>query len=81
AALALKACTDAPGLSVTVRFYGCPAEAGGGGKAFMALAGLFAGVDVAFTWHPWDENLAYPARMLATNHVYFTFRGVSAHAG
>ncbi|MGO6726012.1 amidohydrolase [Rhizobium ruizarguesonis] len=81
AALALKACKDELGLAGTVRFYGCPAEEGGGGKAFMAREGLFDGVDVAFTWHPWDENLAYHARMLATNQVYFTFRGVSAHAG
>ncbi|WP_138469057.1 amidohydrolase [Poseidonocella sp. HB161398] len=79
--LALKACKDALGLGGTIRFYGCPAEEGGGGKAYMARAGLFDGVDAAFTWHPWDENLAYNARMLATNQLYFTFRGTSAHAG
>ncbi|MDP9808906.1 aminobenzoyl-glutamate utilization protein B [Rhizobium tibeticum] len=75
AVLALKACKD------ELNYYGCPAEEGGGGKAFMARAGLFSDVDVAFTWHPWDENLAYNARMLATNQVYFTFKGTSAHAG
>ncbi|UVV67861.1 amidohydrolase [Brucella anthropi] len=81
AILALKACKDELGLSGTIRYYGCPAEEGGGGKAYMARAGLFDDVDVAFTWHPWDENLAYNARMLATNQLYFTFRGTSAHAG
>lgn len=81
AVLALKACKDELNLGGTIRYYGCPAEEGGGGKAFMARAGLFSDVDVAFTWHPWDENLAYNARMLATNQVYFTFKGTSAHAG
>ncbi|SMO90268.1 amidohydrolase [Paracoccus laeviglucosivorans] len=81
AILALKACKDELDLKGTIRFYGCPAEEGGGGKAYMAREGLFDGVDVAFTWHPWDENLAYNARMLATNQLYFTFRGTSAHAG
>lgn len=79
--LALRDCKDTLGLGGTIRFYGCPAEEGGGGKAYMAREGLFDDVDVAFTWHPWDENLAYNARMLATNQVYFTFRGTSAHAG
>ncbi len=81
AALALKACKDELDLKGTIRYYGCPAEEGGGGKAYMAREGLFSDVDVAFTWHPWDENLAYNARMLATNQLYFTFRGTSAHAG
>lgn len=81
AILALKACKDEMNLKGTIRYYGCPAEEGGGGKAYMAREGLFDGVDVAFTWHPWDENLAYNARMLATNQLYFTFRGTSAHAG
>ena len=81
AILALKACKDELGLAGTIRFYGCPAEEGGGGKAYMAREGLFSDVDVAFTWHPWDENLAYNARMLATNQLYFTFKGTSAHAG
>ncbi|WP_454687361.1 amidohydrolase [Agrobacterium leguminum] len=81
AILALKACKDELKLEGTIRYYGCPAEEGGGGKAYMAREGLFADVDVAFTWHPWDENLAYNARMLATNQLYFTFRGTSAHAG
>jgi aminobenzoyl-glutamate utilization protein B len=80
AILALKACKDELKLPGTIRYFGCPAEEGGGGKAFMARAGLFDDVDVAFTWHPWDENLAYNARMLATNQIYFSFRGRSSHA-
>jgi len=80
AALATKACMQELGLSGTVKYFGCPAEEGGGGKAYMARAGLFDGVDIAFTWHPWDENLAYNARMLATNQVKYLFKGKSTHA-
>ncbi|MGP4883715.1 hypothetical protein ACTXQV_71805, partial [Klebsiella pneumoniae] len=49
AALATKACMQELGLAGTVKYFGCPAEEGGGGKAYMARAGLFDGVDVAFT--------------------------------
>ncbi|MFS2223115.1 amidohydrolase [Pantoea sp. B65] len=80
AALAVKACMQALNTGGTIKYYGCPAEEGGGGKAYMARAGLFADVDVAFTWHPWDENLAYNARMLATNQVKYLFKGKSTHA-
>lgn len=80
AALAAKACMESMKLTGTLKYYGCPAEEGGGGKAFMARAGLFDGVDIAFTWHPWDENLAYNARMLATNQIKYLFKGKSTHA-
>lgn len=80
AVIAIRQYMEQTGLKGTVRYYGCPAEEGGGGKAFMARAGLFDDVDVAFTWHPWEENLAYNARMLATCQVYFNFKGKSSHA-
>lgn len=80
AVIAIRHILEQTGLKGTVRYYGCPAEEGGGGKAFMARAGLFDDVDVAFTWHPWDENLAYNARMLATCQAYFNFKGKSSHA-
>lgn len=80
AAMAVKQLMEENKLEGTVRYYGCPAEEGGGGKAFMARAGLFDDVDVALTWHPWDENQVYHARMLATCQVYFRFTGTSSHA-
>ncbi|MED4225578.1 M20 family metallopeptidase [Neobacillus cucumis] len=80
AVIAIRHYMASHGLKGTVRYYGCPAEEGGGGKAFMARAGAFQDVDVAFTWHPWEENLAYNARMLATCQVYFKFEGKSSHA-
>ncbi|TVY08335.1 M20 family metallopeptidase [Paenibacillus cremeus] len=80
AAIAVRHYMERSGLEGTVRYYGCPAEEGGGGKAYMVRAGLFGDVDIALTWHPWDENLAYNCRMLATCEVYFKFKGVSSHA-
>ncbi|SFK18232.1 M20 family metallopeptidase [Brevibacillus centrosporus] len=80
AAVAVRHYMQQTGLKGTVRYYGCPAEEGGGGKAHMVRAGLFDDVDIAFTWHPWDENLAYNCRMLATCQMYFKFTGVSSHA-
>lgn len=80
AAVAVRHYLEQTGQKGTVRYYGCPAEEGGGGKAHMARAGLFDDVDIAFTWHPWDENLAYNCRMLATCQMYFKFKGVSSHA-
>lgn len=80
AALAVKQYMEQNAIKGTIRYYGCPAEEGGGGKAFMARAGVFNDVDIAFTWHPWDENLAYNATMLATCQVYYKFKGKSSHA-
>ena len=41
----------------TVVLFGCPAEEGGGGKAYMAREGCFDGVDVVLDWHPDICNL------------------------
>lgn len=68
------------GLAGTVRFYGCPAEEGGGGKGLMVKRGLFEGVDAAITWHPGPASYINSATLLATRQVYFRFKGRSAHA-
>lgn len=64
----------------TVRFYGCPAEEGGSGKAFMVRAGLFSDCDVALHWHPAPRNTAGDSTCLARAAVKFRFHGTSAHA-
>jgi aminobenzoyl-glutamate utilization protein B len=43
-------------LTGTIRFYGTPAEEGGGGKVYMIRAGAFQDVDTVLSWHPSDEN-------------------------
>ncbi|WP_337101048.1 M20 family metallopeptidase [Paenibacillus sp. YIM B09110] len=81
AAVAVKDYIKLHGLTGTVRYYGCPAEETGSGKAFMAKAGLFADVDSAFCWHPASSNGVMHMSSLANVHVYFRFKGRSAHAG
>ena len=55
-AVAIQKWLQSFGLKGTVRYYGCPAEEGGGGKVFMARAGLYDDLDVALTWHPSGRN-------------------------
>ncbi|KQO16575.1 amidohydrolase [Paenibacillus sp. Leaf72] len=80
AAAALRIYMLENGLAGTVKYYGCPAEEGGGGKAFMARAGLFDGVDAALTWHPSTRNGVMSYGFLATCQVYYKFKGRSSHA-
>ncbi|MBB3111411.1 aminobenzoyl-glutamate utilization protein B [Paenibacillus phyllosphaerae] len=80
AAVAVKDYMQRHGLSGTVRYYGCPAEESGSGKAFMARAGLFDDVDAAFCWHPATVNAVAHLSTLANLHVQFTYKGISAHA-
>ncbi|NKI31890.1 M20 family metallopeptidase [Croceivirga thetidis] len=64
----------------TIRFYGCPAEEGGGAKVYMAREGLFDDVDIVLHWHPSSQNAASAAAALANISGKFRFNGVSAHA-
>ena len=80
AAVAVKEYMEQHDVKGTVRYYGCPAEENGSGKAFMARAGLFDDVDAAFSWHPWDVPGLMNVRMLANYSARFKFKGKSAHA-
>lgn len=64
----------------TIRFYGTPAEEGGGAKVYMSREGLFDDVDVALHWHPSSQNAASAAAALTNISAKFRFYGVSAHA-
>lgn len=66
--------------SGTVVLYGCPAEEGGSGKAYLARAGAFDRLDAAITWHPGGGNAVATGSMLANCQAYFRFKGISAHA-
>jgi aminobenzoyl-glutamate utilization protein B len=79
-AIAVKDWLLASGHAGTVRFYGTPAEEGGGAKVYMVRAGLFDDVDVAVSWHPGDSNDASPASNLAILSGKFRFHGIAAHA-
>jgi aminobenzoyl-glutamate utilization protein B len=80
AAVAIKEEMQAAGLKGTIRFYGTPAEEGGGGKIYMLHAGLFRDVDAVLTWHPGDVNRVDLRSMLANNGGKFRFYGVASHA-
>ncbi|MBO4475884.1 MAG: amidohydrolase [Bacteroidales bacterium] len=68
------------GISGTVKVFGCPAEEGGGGKAYMTQAGCFDGCDAVFDWHPAALNEVPLTSGKANIGVKFSFHGTSAHA-
>jgi aminobenzoyl-glutamate utilization protein B len=80
AAVAIKEEMQARGLKGTIRYYGTPAEEGGGGKIYMIHAGLFADVDAVLAWHPGDGNRVNLGSNLANNGGFFRFYGVASHA-
>jgi aminobenzoyl-glutamate utilization protein B len=80
AAISVKQWMQSTKQKGTIRFYGCPAEEGGGAKVYMAREGLFDDVDIALHWHPSSQNAASAAAALANISAKFRFHGVSAHA-
>jgi aminobenzoyl-glutamate utilization protein B len=80
ACMAVKQAIDTGEVKGTIRYYGCPAEEGGAGKAFMARAGVFDDVDICLTWHPDTFNGTLYANFLANYRVTFKFHGKTAHA-
>ncbi|NNF39647.1 MAG: amidohydrolase [Gemmatimonadetes bacterium] len=80
AARAVKAWLESTGTPGRIRFYGTPAEEGGGGKVYLARGGVFSDVDAMLHWHPDSRNNASPRSSLANKTAKFRFHGVSAHA-
>lgn len=80
AAVAVKEQMVRRGLKGTIRFYGTPAEEGGGGKIYMIRAGAFKDVDVALAWHPWDRNEVDNNPWLANLSAKVRYTGKAAHA-
>lgn len=70
----------AQGYKGTVKLFGCPAEEGGGGKAYMMREGVFDGLDAMLDWHPDTRNTVNKSSGLANVQVLFTFHGRSSHA-
>lgn len=80
AAILVKEYLAAKKLPGTIRFYGTPAEEGGGGKIYMARAGVFADVDAMLHWHPGSTNATGLSSSLANISARFRFHGKAAHA-
>ncbi len=81
AAEAVKVWLESNQRKGTVRYYGCPAEEGGAGKAFMARAGAFDDLDAAFNYHPGTINTPTKGSCVGVNHMRFRFHGRTSHAG
>ncbi|MBS1230139.1 MAG: Catalyzes the cleavage of p-aminobenzoyl-glutamate to p-aminobenzoate and glutamate, subunit [Proteobacteria bacterium] len=67
-------------IAATVRYYACPAEENGAGKAFLARDGHFDDVAAALTWHPGSSTGVMTGPTLANKQAYFRFSGRAAHA-
>lgn len=80
AAITVKQYMEERKVRGTLRFYGTPAEEGGGGKIYMARAGAFKDVDVALHWHPGGSNATGLGSSLANINAKFRFHGTAAHA-
>ena len=63
----------------TVIYYGCPAEEGGAGKAFMVREGCFDDCDVCLAWHPYSATFGSMSS-LANARIIYDFTGKAAHA-
>ena len=75
----LKQVMEKNGVAGTIRYYGCPAEEGGGGKNIMLKANAFDDVDVVLSWHPNSLTRIYTGGLAALG-MEFEFKGISAHA-
>jgi aminobenzoyl-glutamate utilization protein B len=80
AAVAAKKWLQHTGSQGTVRYYGCPAEEGGGGKVYMARDGLFDDLQAAFNFHPAEINTPSKGTCVAVDVFTFRFHGQTAHA-
>ncbi|RIK11232.1 MAG: amidohydrolase [Acidobacteria bacterium] len=77
AGIALSERASALGFRVSI--VGTPAEEGGAGKAVLAEAGIFDGVDAAMMVHPAPIDITEPP-MLAVAQYRITYRGRTSHA-
>jgi aminobenzoyl-glutamate utilization protein B len=80
AAIALAEQIGAGHIKGTIRYYGCPAEEGGGAKVFMVAERLFDDCDAVLHWHPASRNTAGDVSSMARIAAKFRFRGKAAHA-
>jgi aminobenzoyl-glutamate utilization protein B len=79
-AIAIRHTMEKHGLCGTIKFYGCPAEESGSGKAWMVRDGVFNNVGAVLSHHPGSMNYGSLKSSLANNSVKFHFYGKTSHA-
>lgn len=79
AATAIKDYLTENPMEGTVIYFGCPAEEGGAGKAFMVREGCFDDCDVCLAWHPYSASYGCVST-LANARIIYDFTGKAAHA-
>ena len=67
------------GIPGTIIYFGCPAEEGGSGKAFMVREGVFKDVDIALSDHPAGSNAVRTGTTCASVRYKYTFHGIKSH--
>jgi len=82
AAIALAKTMEEHGITGTVKLFGCLAEEGYSGKAWMVAAGLFDDVDISLVWHPGNgpSGVDYSSNTARVSFIT-EFKGLASHAG
>lgn len=78
-AIALRYAMEKFRLRGTVKVFGTPYEEMSVGKAFMARAGVFDGIDAFLDWHPFFNKTFVHRYNNAYCNKKYHFRGLSAH--
>lgn len=81
AAIGLKKAMEEGKLPGTVIYFGCPAEEVLTGKALMARAHVFDGIDFCAAFHPNPMNQVLLGTATGLNSFKLHFKGRTAHAG
>lgn len=80
AVLAAQAAMQQENIHGTLKYFGCPAEEGGGAKVFMVRDHVFDGLDAIIGWHPANATITTLASPMAIYSVRYVFHGVTSHA-
>lgn len=78
-ALIAKRFLEETKMSGTIIYFGCPAEEGGAGKAYMVKEGVFKDVDIALSDHPAGSNAVRTGTTCASMRFEYIFHGIKSH--
>lgn len=79
AVIASKVAMEEKEIQGTIKFFGCPAEEGGGGKIFMVRDGIYDDVEAVLYHHIGKVHCSDLWPSLATKGIKFIFHGKTVH--